>query len=255
MTSVPDTHAHLDSHAFDEDLDLVVDRAAEAGVGPILAVGSDEASSLKAVTLARRYPTVYASVGVHPHEASRFAEERTGVHALLDEEKVVAVGEIGLDYLRAGAPPKIQLDAFREQLSWAGERGLPVSVHNREADDDVLDAIEASGCTAILHCFSGSWEMAMKGLAIGCSISFAGNVTFPKSTVLREVAVRVPLNRLLVESDAPVLAPQPKRGRRNEPAFVAMTAEVIASVRGVEESRLRAAVTANAEQLFGWTVS
>jgi TatD DNase family protein len=255
IAPVPDTHAHLDDQAFDDDLDSVLGRAAQEGVGPILAVGSDGASSLKAVTLARRYRTVYAAVGVHPHEASRFAEERDVVRALLHEEKVVAVGEIGLDYVRSRAALGEQMEAFREQLGWARECGLPVSVHNREADDDILREVGIAGCTAVLHCFSSTWETAMKGLELGCAFSFAGNITFPKSAILREVAGRIPLDRLLVESDAPVLAPQPKRGRRNEPAFVTMTAVVVAHERRMDERELRAAVAANAERLFGWTAS
>lgn len=250
---IPDTHAHLGDPAFEGDIDEIIARAEDVGVQPILAVGSDGASSLKAVELARRYVDVYAAVGVHPHEAGRFEEEKECVRALLTEDKVVAVGEIGLDYFRSAAPREVQIGAFRTQLLWARERGLPVSVHNREADADVLGEIEASGCAAILHCFSGTLATAEAALGLGCYISFAGNVTFPRSDALREVAARVPIDRLLVESDAPVLAPQPKRGRRNEPAFTAMTADVVAGVRGTDLADLARAVTFNAQTLFHWT--
>lgn len=250
---LPDTHAHLEDPQFDDDRDDVLLRAASSGVGPILAVGSDITSSVKSVGLAQRYPSVWAAVGIHPHEASADNEERESVRALLDEQRVVAVGEIGLDYVRSAVPRELQLDLFRAQLAWAAERELPVSIHNREADEDVLREVGAAGCRAILHCFSSSEEALREALAIGCYISFAGNVTFPRSTELREVCRHVPLDRLLLESDAPVLAPQPRRGRRNEPAYVAMTAEAVAAERSMPVDALREAVAANAAALFGWT--
>jgi TatD DNase family protein len=189
---------------------------------------------------------------VHPHEAGRFAEEKERVRALLDEEKVIAVGEIGLDFHRDRAPRETQRIAFREQLGWARERGLPASVHNRAADEDVLSAIEESEAAAILHCFSGDWETASRALELGCVLSFAGNVTFRKAEALREVAARVPLDRLLVESDAPVLAPQPRRGHRNEPRYVVMTAEALAGARGLALGELADAVARNAETVLCW---
>jgi len=247
----PDTHAHLDQ-AFDGDLDAVLERAREAGVDRVLAVGSDLRSSQKAVAIAGTYAAVYAGVGIHPHEARRFEEEGDGIRALLGAPKVVAVGEIGLDYYRELAPRHMQRKAFREQLIWARERGLPVSVHNRSADDDILAALGTAGVTSILHCFSGTWEMARVALGQGHFLSFAGNVTYPRATDLREIAARVPTDRMLVESDAPVLAPQQWRGRRNEPGYVRATLAALASVKGMPFEHVASLVEGNADRVFSW---
>jgi TatD DNase family protein len=249
---LPDTHAHLDSEAFDDDRDAVLLRAAEAGVDRILAVGTDLGSSRVAVHLAGRYESVFAAVGVHPHQAERFSEQAEEVRALLEKDKVVGVGEIGLDYYRAGAPRGVQVAVFREQVGWARSRGLPISVHNRAADQDVLAVLRDSPVAAILHCFDSTWEVACQALMLGCYLSFAGNLTYPRAEQLREVAARVPLDRALVETDCPVLAPQPWRGRRNEPSFVAATAEALAQVqdRAMEEVATR--ISQNAAGLFGW---
>lgn len=236
-----------------EDLGAVLARAAEAGVGPILAVGSDLATSACAVRIAQANASVFAAVGVHPHEAERFAEEKDRVRALLDQEKVVAVGEIGLDYQR-GPGHDVQRAAFDEQLRWVRERGLPASIHNRGATADILAAL-APNDRAILHCFSGSWEDAQHALELGCMISFAGNLTFPRADDLRAVAARIPADRLLVESDAPVLAPQPRRGRRNEPSYVSMTVERLADVRGVPKADLAKTLAQNAERTFRWSAA
>jgi len=230
-----------------------MERARSAGVERILTVGSDYASSKMAVSLAQRYDIIYAAVGIHPHEATRFATEADATGALLEEPKVVAIGEIGLDYQRGAAPRAVQLSVFREQVAWARERNLPISVHNRGADGDVLEVLAEDSPLAILHCFSSEWEVAQTALDGGHYISFAGNLTFPKAAVLREIAGRVPIERLLVETDAPVLAPQPWRGRRNEPAHVVATASALARLRGVEESTIGAATSNNAARIFGWT--
>lgn len=249
---LPDTHAHLDAIELAGDLDVIIQRAREAAVGPILAVGTDLDSSLKAVRIAKTYQEVYAAVGVHPHEADRFEEDKERVRALLDEEKVVAVGEIGLDYYRDSVPRETQRSAFREQLGWAREQGLPVSVHNRAADREILEEIRSTGVSAILHCFSSGSETALAALELGCMISFAGNVTFPNASELRNVASQVPLGRLLVETDSPVLAPQPRRGRRNEPALVVMTAQTLARERGITYEAFTKAIRANSADLFRW---
>jgi TatD DNase family protein len=250
---LPDTHAHLDGPEFVEDLDAVLMRAREAGVGPILAVGSDLRTSLKAVEIARSRENVFAAVGVHPHQAEQFTKEKDRVRALLDEDEVVAVGEIGLDHLR-GAAAEHQVEAFQVQLRWARERGLPVSIHNRDATQDILAELTLED-RPVLHCFSGSWEDAEAALAQGCMLSFAGNLTFPKADGLRSVAERVPLQQILVESDAPVLAPQPKRGRRNEPAYVAMTADLLARIRQMPVDELARALRQNADRVFDWRVA
>jgi len=198
---------------------------------------------------------VSAAVGVHPTELENWESEEPAVRLLLESAKVVAIGEIGLDFVRATASREQQREAFRVQLDWAAERGLPVSIHNRGADRDVLEMVSIFAGTAVLHCFSGSQEYAAEALDQGCFLSFAGNVTFPRAEVLRAVAASVPLDRVLVESDAPVLAPQPWRGRRNEPAYTKITAETVAAVRNLDLPSLTSALTRNAHTVFGWGVS
>jgi TatD DNase family protein len=195
---------------------------------------------------------VYAAVGVHPHDAARFDGEREEVEALLDAEKVVAVGEIGLDYYRERAPRDCQRRAFEAQLQWAKDRNLPVSVHNREADADVLDRIEATGARAVMHAFSAPSNVAARALAMGALISIAGNVTFRNADNLRDVVRTIPDDRILIESDAPVLAPQPRRGRTNEPAYVAFTLDCLAEVRDTARDELMMRVAENARCVFQW---
>jgi len=250
--SLADTHAHLDAPEFGEDSEAVVQRAQKAGINRILSVGTDLASSRRAVDLARRFESVYAAVGVDPHSADRFAGDAAALHELLQAEKVVAVGEIGLDFVRPTADRGRQMEIFAQQLLWAKQRSLPVSVHNREADEEVIEKLQRSHVTAVLHCFSGSVGFAREALEVGCYISFAGNVTFRNAGELRTVASIVPIERLLVESDAPVLAPQPWRGRRNEPAYISSTVAVLAEVRGISVGCLVDALRANAEQVFTW---
>lgn len=247
---LPDTHAHLDADDFGEDCEAVVARAHAAGIDRILAVGSDLSSSVRAVELSRRFPAVYAAVGVHPHRAGTFEEDGEGVRALLCAAKVVAVGEIGLDFQRG--VDENQIDVFRRQLEWAAKAGLPVSVHNRNADGEVMRLLRHSGLKAVLHCFSGTPEYAREALNAGFSVSFAGNLTFPRADTLRAVAASIPVDRLLVESDAPVLAPQPWRGRRNEPAYVAATASVLSEIRALPVDVLASRISRNANALFGW---
>jgi TatD DNase family protein len=221
-------------------------------VEPLLTVGTDLASSCAAIALTQRFATVFAAVGVHPHEAARFRAEAEHVRELLGGEKVVAVGEIGLDYGRDDGSRHAQMEAFVTQLAWARERGVPASVHNRAADDDVLTSISRSGATAILHCFSGSQSFAERALEAGCYLSFAGNLTFPRAEEIRRLAANVPIERLLVESDAPVLAPQPRRGRRNEPAFVRYTAQTLATLRGLPLEELASRLASTARSLLAW---
>jgi TatD DNase family protein len=237
---------------FERDLDAVLARAREAGIDRILTVGTDLASSLRSVSLAQQYDILYAAVGVHPHEATRFRAEGESVRALLDEPKVVAIGEIGLDYYRSAAPRTEQLLAFREQVRWATDRDLPVSVHNRSADSDVLGVLSTSGARTVLHCFSGSEDFAHRALNAGFSLSFAGNLTFPKAAELRKVAANVPADKLLVETDAPALAPQIRRGKRNEPSLLLVTVEALASLRSVAPRSLSEQLNRNADELFAW---
>lgn len=222
-----------------------------AGIDTILAVGSDLASSRRVVDLAARYGMVYAAVGIHPHEARTFGADGDAVRHLLESEKVVAVGEIGLDYYRERSSREEQMTAFRSQLEWACERNLPVSVHNRDADEDTMRVLHGA-TRVVLHCFSGSDAMAHEAVGRGYKLSFAGNLTFPKSERLRQVAKWLPDEAILVESDAPVLAPQRHRGRRNEPAFVALTLECLAGIRNVIPQQLSARITRNAADVFAW---
>jgi TatD DNase family protein len=231
----------------------VVTRACEAGVERILTVGEDLATSRRAVEIASQFECVYAAVGVHPHRADRFRDERHDVEELLAEDKVVAIGEIGLDAVRSNVATSVQMDAFREQLRWALERAIPVSVHNRGADSQILRALRLSPATAVLHCFDSTAEFADEAVRSGHFVSFAGNLTFKNSSALRAVAPRVPDDRYLVETDSPVLAPQSRRGRRNEPANVVETVEVLASLRGVSVESASAQISANADRVFHWS--
>jgi TatD DNase family protein len=223
-----------------------------AGVDRILAVGSDLVSSETAIALAHRFDSVYAAVGIHPHETAKFATQAATVRALLVERKVVAVGEIGLDYQRGSETREAQMESFREQLNWAREACLPVSVHNRGADQDILAELRPSGVDAVLHCFSGTVGLAREAVRAGHWVSFAGNVTFPKASELRDVAAAVPRDRVLVETDAPVLAPQAWRGKTNEPGHVTATARVVAEVRGETYHAFCASVSENADRVFHW---
>lgn len=252
---VPDTHTHLGDEVFDADRDEVIVRARRAGIDRILVVGTDLASSRKAVELAQTYDAVYAAVGVHPHQAAQFRAEADELRTLLAENNVVAVGEVGLDYLRPPIDRAQQVDAFEQQLSWALEGDLPVSVHQRAAQDDVLAGLRRYPVRAILHCFEGSADFLAAGLELGCMISFAGNLTFLRASALREVAVRIPADRLLVETDSPVLAPVPWRGRRNEPAHVQAVVDQLAALRGVSPEEMAETVRSNADSVFGWSAA
>lgn len=249
---LPDTHAHLGDEQFASDTQDVLHRAEQAGIGRILCVGSDVASSRRAIELARQNNCVYAAVGMHPHFAQYWALECDELQKLLYEPKVVAVGEVGLDYVRDSVPREQQLVAFEQQVAWAQEMGLPVSVHNRSADADVMRTVDGTTTTAIMHCFGGDLDVTQWALDRGHAISFAGNVTFKNASALQVVARDIPVDALLVESDSPVLAPQLHRGHRNEPAYVQNTARFIAELRGVPLERLSGAIWANADRVFGW---
>ena len=257
-----DSHAHIDGEEFDADRDEVVERARAAGVRAILNVGTGDPHSgslERAVEVAERYEGVWAAVGVHPHDARLFddaAAERLDALAR-GRPRVVAWGEIGLDYHYDHSPREVQREVFARQLRMARAAGLPVVIHSREADADTADILRAewagAGRGGVMHCFGGGPELAEAALEIGLMISFAGNVTFRKAEPLREVARRVPLERLLVETDCPFLAPVPFRGRRNEPAHVVETARFLAALRGLEPPDLGRATTQNFARLFNLT--
>ena len=218
----------------------------------MLAVGSDLQSSRAALDCASRYEDVFAAVGVHPHEAGKFKDEAAAVQSLLDKPKVVAIGEIGIDKAQDFWNVKMQTEAFREQLEWAQRRDLPVSIHNREADVEVLSALRHVSVVAVLHCFTSSSAFASEAVKAGCVLSFAGNLTFPKAGSLREVARAVPGERILIESDAPVLAPQPWRGQRNEPARLPAVCETLADARDVDLDTISNQLWENAARVFRW---
>jgi TatD DNase family protein len=249
-----DTHAHLEMEAFDDDRDAVIARAEAAGLTAIITVATTLPDCEKAAALACCYPSVYAAVGIHPHEVKDIDEGTYDqLRILARRKKVVAIGEIGLDFFYNLSPRDAQLHCFREQLSLAEELNLPVIIHDRDAHGEVLDILGARKHPpqGVLHCFSGDWSMARQCLEMGFYLSIAGPVTYKKAEQLREVAAKVPLERLLVETDAPYLAPQPYRGKRNEPAYVVETARYLADLRNIPGAELDRQTTANACRLFG----
>lgn len=252
-----DTHCHLDFDRFDGDRDEVVARAAAAGVKRIVVPALDLQNAPAVLALAERYEAVYAAVGVHPNSAAGW---RDGwLDTLRDfaaHEKVVAIGEIGLDYYWDRTPHDTQHQAFSRQLELAAELALPVIVHNREASQDLLRLLLASPLDGraepgVLHSFSAPPQIAREALAAGYYLGFTGPLTFKKSDELRAIAAAAPLDRLLVETDAPFLAPHPHRGQRNEPAYVALVAEQLATLHHLEPAGMAAQTTANASRLFG----
>lgn len=264
-----DSHAHLDSPRYDEDREAMLLRAAGAGVGTVLAIGIGEgpAEMHQALEICRQFngkpgmPKLYASAGIYPHntpEADDAALAR--LDDLLGQPEVIACGEIGLDYYHEGAAHPVQREGLISQLLIAARRKKPILIHCRPKDgctdawDDLFELLEEhwapTGLGGVMHCFGGGWEQARRSLDIGFLISFAGNLTYPKAHPLREVALRVPVDGVLVETDAPWLAPASLRGKRNEPAYVAQTAEALAEVLNVPVSAVEEATTKNFARLF-----
>lgn len=253
-----DTHAHLDDARYDADRDAVMARAREAGVGAFITIGCDLATSRAAVELAARLPGVYAAVGVHPHEVKHIEDGwYDELRRLAGHQKVVAYGEIGLDYHYNHSPPKLQRERFREQIGLARELRLPVIVHTREAQEDTIAILKeerADETGGVFHCFSGDTWLAREALALGFYLSFSGVLTFRNAAPLQAIAQTIPLDRLLVETDCPYLTPVPHRGQRNEPAFVKLVAEKVAEVRGSVEpltvEKVARITSDNARRLF-----
>ncbi len=244
-----DTHAHLDAY---EDAGEVVARARRAGVSRILAIGSGLASCRRTLEICEREGGVYAALGLHPHQAGDTADgDLDELRALLEHPKAVAVGEAGLDHYRDYAPRDRQAALFRSQIELAAELGKPLVVHSRAADVDTVEALDRAGrgLPVVMHCFSSS-ELLAPALERGWYVSFAGNVTYPKASELRWAAARVPDDRLLAETDSPYLAPQPVRGKRNEPAHVVHTLAALAAARRADPSTVEAAIEANATAAF-----
>ncbi|OGF57698.1 MAG: hypothetical protein A2Z21_05420 [Candidatus Fraserbacteria bacterium RBG_16_55_9] len=251
-----DTHAHLDGKQFDADREETIQRALEAGI-QIITMGTDLDSSEQAVHLAHKHE-IFAAVGIHPHEAGRFVKNNqldsrvlTRLETLLNEERVVAMGEIGLDYFKDYSPREAQLVAFRDQFALAHRLKRPVVIHNREADEDVLEILRDGDAFGVVHSFTGNAALAQKILDLGFYLGINGMVTFPKSGVLRDTVKAIPLERLILETDCPYLAPVPQRGKRNEPLYVRHVAECVAQLRNLSLEKLAEATTGNAMKLFG----
>lgn len=254
MAYLVDSHAHLVDKVYKGDRQQVIQRALQGGVKLIINLGYDLQTSSSALEMAEQYPFMYAAAGIHPHGAKNV---KTGyledIKGLASREKAVAVGEIGLDFYRDLSPRHRQEEVFREQLRLARILKLPVIIHDREAHQEVLDIVEeeeGGQFGGVFHCFSGDWKMAEKCLELGFYISIAGPVTYKKSATLREVARRLPLDRVLVETDCPYLTPVPFRGKRNEPAYVRFTVEEIATLRNMQWEELAGFIYDNTRRLF-----
>jgi TatD DNase family protein len=247
-----DTHVHLDAAAFAVDLVSVVQRANTAGVDQMISIGTDLPSSRKAVELSRRFPGVWATVGLHPHEAAHCSDAlEDGLTALATNSRVVAIGETGLDFYRNLAPVAAQHEAFRRQIALAQHLDLPLVIHSRNADEEVLSALTAADAgRVIMHCFTGDRALARRCLAHGWYLAFGGSATYPRNGELRAVVAEVPAEQLLFETDAPYLAPVPHRGRRNEPAWLTDTISHCAQVRNIAPEALAEQAARNAARAF-----
>lgn len=252
-----DTHVHLDDPAFDEDREEVIQRIQDQKMDFVVNIGSDLPSSIRGVDLARDYDFIYAAIGVHPHEAKTYGPEvEEKLRALAQEEKVVALGEIGLDYFYDYSPREVQREVFQKQLDLAHDLGLPIVIHSREATKETFDIIAAHldkypEDKVNIHCFSGSVEVMEAYVKMGCFIALGGTVTFKNAKVPKEVAKKVPLDHLLLETDCPYLTPEPKRGKRNEPVNVFLVADYIANLRGMSLDELLKVTDQNARRFYG----
>src|SRR3972149_6727348 len=249
-----DSHAHLEMPDFKRDLEQVIQRAKESGVGYIFTVGTEKRDWKKALEIADSHPSIYAILGVHPHNAKEIEDQ---TYSILREHcrnaKVKACGEIGLDFFRNLSPRDIQLKGFREQIGLAKELGLPIVVHDREAHRETLEILkseEAEECGGIIHCFSGDYEMAKACMDMGFYISIPGSITFKNAESFREIVKRIPLESLLVETDAPFLTPEPLRGKRNEPSYVQYTAQKVAEIKKVSFEKVAEVTTENALRVY-----
>lgn len=250
-----DTHTHLDDARYDGDRDAMIDRARQAGVERFVTIGCDLATSRAAVALADQHQFVYASIGVHPHEVKHINEGwYDEFRRLACNKKVVAYGEIGLDYHYNHSSPKDQRERFREQIQLARELHLPIIIHTREAQDDTITILKeekAAEVGGVFHCFSGDAWLAQDALEMGFYLSFSGILTFQNATMLRDIAKHTPLDRLLVETDCPYLTPVPHRGKRNEPAYVAHVAKQLAAIHPeLSPEEIEQHTTENAKRLF-----
>jgi len=259
-----DSHAHIDLPEFNKDRDQVLERARQQGVRAVINVGLDAESSRKSLAMAQKYDDVFVAVGFHPHEAAKMKDgDLESLAELTKDSRVVAIGEIGLDFYRNLSPRQSQLEVFKAQLDLAVELNLPVVVHCRQAHEEVYDILSAwvkaspadNSRRGVIHCFSGDIGMARRYIELGFYISLAGSVTYPSAGELVEVARELPLDRLLLETDAPFLAPQAHRGKRNEPAYMVHTAEKVAEVRQAPVEAVAEAAARNTIELFRLPVS
>lgn len=259
-----DSHAHIDLPEFNKDRDQVLARARGQGVRAVINVGLDAESSRQSLAMAKKYDDVFVAVGFHPHEAAKMKEgDLESLAELTEDARVVAIGEIGLDFYRNISPRQSQLEVFKKQLDLAVELKLPVVVHCRQAHEEVYDILSAwvkanpadNSRRGVIHCFSGDIGMARRYIELGFYISLAGSVTYPSAGELVEVARELPLDRLLLETDAPFLAPQAHRGKRNEPAYMVHTAEKVAEVRQAPVEAVAEAAARNTIELFRLPVS
>lgn len=250
-----DTHVHLNAEQYEDDLQEVINRALEKGVQNMVVVGFDEPTIKKAIQIAETYDFIYASVGWHPVDAIDMTDEHLAwIEELAQHPKVVALGEMGLDYHWDKSPKEVQKDVFRRQIRLACKVNLPIIIHNRDATEDVVtilkeEHVEEVG--GIMHCFTGSIEVAKQCMDMNMYISFGGPVTFKNAKKPKEVATELPLDKLLIETDCPYLTPHPFRGKRNEPGYVSYVAEQIAELKGITYEELADITTANAKKLFG----
>ena len=252
--SLIDTHCHLDMSAYDDDLDDIIKRAAGAGVNNIITVGIDLPSSSAAVELARRFPGVYATVGVHPHNVNDLGDNDYDLlRKLVKQDKVVAYGEIGIDCVKDYAPIALQKKHFEKQVALAKELNLPLIIHDREAHVEVMEILQAAApfpAGGVMHCFSGDTVLALAVLDLGFMISIPGVVTFNKAEMLQAAVQAVPLDAIILETDGPFLSPVPKRGKRNEPESMLYTAQKVAELKNVTLDEVARQTTANAVKLF-----
>lgn len=251
-----DSHAHLDDEKYNEDREAVLENARAAGIGIIINPAADEASSYRAVEMSEKYPMVYATVGIHPHDAKSYDENKHDqlLREWSKKDKVVAIGEIGLDYHYDFSPREVQQSVFIKQLVIAKEVALPIVIHNRESMEDmhrILKEYFAPEYGGVMHSFSGSVEMAKIFLDMGFYLSISGPLTFKNARKIPEVVAMMPMDRLLIETDSPYLTPTPHRGKRNEPAFVRFVAAEIARIRGISLEAVGEITSDNAKKVFG----
>lgn len=251
-----DTHCHLDFKDYEHDIDVVLKRAKANGIGFIINVGSSMHGTQKSIELAQRYDFIFAAIGIHPHEADKITSEELGAFSkFLDSSKIVAVGEIGLDYYKNLSSRDNQKKVFSQLLEFSRKGNLPLIIHNRDAHSDTMAILkEAMGSSirGVMHCFSGDEAYLKDCLDLGFFISFTCNITFKNASRLRDICRMVPLDRLLIETDAPFLAPQIFRGMRNEPMYLRYAAEEIASIKGMSLEQIAMITTENAKGLFGF---